>query len=79
MTLIELYSIAQRATNAHKVDDVHMLIPLLEDMKQNEKVLFARLCMLIKEYKTSLAERICDSRQYNLFGAEDEASAEDQD
>ena len=54
----------------HKTIDTNSIMPVIEDMKKCEPLLYNKLLTLIREYKTCLAERIMDKRQVRLFAPE---------
>lgn len=53
-----------------KAIDAECIVPVIEDMKKCEPLLYNKLLTLIREYKTCLAERIMDKRQVRLFAPE---------
>lgn len=66
MNNTELYQIATSLIGK-EITDMSVLVPILEDIKQNEESLYSRLRSILRDYKTHLAERICDNRQTSLF------------
>ena len=69
MKEIELYSIVEKI-NGREIDDMNVILPILEDIKQNDESLYNRFRSILRDYKTHLAERICDNRQQSLFDVE---------
>ena len=51
----------------HKSIDTDSIMPIIEDIITNDPRISAKLLVLLSEYKSNLAQRICDRRQLDLF------------
>lgn len=69
MKELEIYKAVSKQLDRKSID-ADCIVPVIEDMKKCEPLLYNKLLTLIREYKTSLAERIMDSRQVRLFAPE---------
>lgn len=50
-----------------KTIDTDSIMPIIEDIIANDPRISAKLLVLLSEYKSNLAQRICDRRQLDLF------------
>lgn len=50
-----------------KAIDTDSIMPIIEDIITNDPRIAAKLLVLLSEYKSNLAQRICDRRQLDLF------------
>ena len=50
-----------------KIIDTDSIMPIIEDIITNDPRIAAKLLVLLSEYKSNLAQRICDRRQLYLF------------
>ena len=66
MKELDIYKAVSRQLERKSID-ADCIVPVIEDMKKCEPILYNKLLTLMREYKTSLAERIMDSRQVRLF------------
>lgn len=69
MKELGFYKIISRQLDRKSID-AECIVPVIDDMKKCEPLLYNKLLTLIREYKTCLAERIMDSRQVRLFAPE---------
>lgn len=69
MKELDIYKAISRQLEQKSID-TDCIVPVIEDMKKCEPLLYNKLLGLIREYKTCLAERIMDKRQVRLFAPE---------
>lgn len=62
----DLYETACKIIEQKKIDTNNMM-PIIEDIITNDPRISAKLLVLLSEYKSNLAQRICDRRQLDLF------------